>query len=196
MRISPPSPCGRKTVVDRYNKMLLCPKGVSYRKDILIKPYVNCPPFWSYRCSKCPCSSGNRILCRHPFRRRIMRWNIIGQCCVPEFECNRSSLPHVPKPVDCKLSPCSWEDPEGNWELSSSIPPPTCIRWPCHNCPNCFAPYNPIYIPNPYNPDSGPCGLNGWGYRCGALVMSQPECRGNPIGVRTNTGCSPIYPTR
>lgn len=192
----PKNPCDIKTKVDRYNKPLLCPKGVSYRQDILIKPYTNCPPFWSYRCSKCSCGAAHQIVCRSPFIRYVVRWHIIGQCCVPEFSCGRSGQIGAPRPISCKLSACSWDNPEGVWELISSIPPQQCIRWPCPGCPNCNIPYNPIYVPNPYNPDSGPCGLNGWGYRCGVMVMSEPECRGKTIGVRTNTGCSPIYPIK
>jgi len=128
--IPPSGPCNKKTIVDRYNKLLLCPKGVSYRKDILIKPYPKCEAFWSYRCSKCFCN-GSTILCRAPFFRRIKRWNIVGQCCRPEFECTRSSEPGAPRPQNCGLSACSWQNPEGIWELNSSIPPPQCIRWPC-----------------------------------------------------------------
>lgn len=145
-------PCLRPaTVVDRFNKPLVCLRGHSYRPDIWIQPNLNCPRFLSYRCTPCKCN--NKPICAGPNRRRIRRWStefIIDPtsrgggwwCCKPEFECTTSTNPSAPRPGICNSCVCPHggdpgsPDPEGSWDAPGLLNPPS----PCPNPPVCRLP--------------------------------------------------------
>lgn len=178
-----------KTIVDRYNKKLVCLKGQMYSPDIWITPDPKCPRIMSYRCSKCSC--GPSVVCSSPpngprYVQNIESWSVQGSCCIPKIRCIPGDRAHAAKPPMCDKCACPYGGNPDN--------------------PNIFSTWERVGpIPNPPNPGPVPpsncirvsCGYvsgemrNGELIPYGFFVYSDSNCRGTIIALWINNACVP-----